>query len=140
LSLNRLSSRQGAEMITQVTGGKALPKEIADEIVDRTDGVPLFLEELTKNILEGNLLRDQGDRYGLVAPLPPLAIPMTLQDSLVARLDRLSPVKEVAQTAAVIGRNFSQGLLAIVMRVPQPALEEALAQLIRAELIFPRTE
>jgi hypothetical protein len=96
LTLSRLSPRQRALMITRVTGGKALPKEVADQIIDRTDGVPLFVEELTKTFLESGLLADAGDRYTLAGPLPPLAIPTSLQASLLARLDRLAPAREVA--------------------------------------------
>ena len=84
-------------MITRLTGGKALPKEIADQIIDRTDGVPLFIEELTKAVVESGVLTDAGDRYTVAGPLPPLAIPTSLNASLLARLDRLAPVREVAQ-------------------------------------------
>jgi predicted ATPase len=93
LSLNRLSPRQRAEMIAGVTGGKALPEEIAVQIVDRTDGVPLFVEELTKAVVESGILTDAGDRYTAAGPVAPLAIPASLQASLLARLDRLAPVR-----------------------------------------------
>ena len=107
LPLNRLGRRQGAAMALRVTGGKALPAEILDQILERTDGVPLFLEELTRTMLELGLLTDAGDHYELTGPLPPLAIPANLHDSLMARLDRLATVKELAQIGAVIGREFS---------------------------------
>ena len=94
LTMNRLGRRQGADLVARVTGDKRLPAEIVDQIVVRTDGVPLFVEELTKTVL--GLLADAGD-HELSGPLPPLAIPTTLHDSLMARLDRLAPVKEVAQ-------------------------------------------
>ena len=110
LPLNRLGRRQGAAMALQVTGGKALPAEILDQILERTDGVPLFVEELTRTMLESGLMTDAGDRYELAGPLPPLAIPANLHDSLMARLDRLAPVKELAQIGAVIGREFSHEL------------------------------
>ena len=103
----------------------------------KTDGVPLFVEELTKTVIESDLLEDSGSHYALVGPLPALAIPSTLHDSLMARLDRLGPVKEVAQTAAVIGREFSYGLLAAVSPLAQNELRDALNQLIDAALIFP---
>ena len=90
MSLNRLSRRQRAAMITGVTGGKALPKEIADQIIDRTDGVPLFIEELTKSVVESGILTKAGDHYSVAGPTAPLAIPTTLQGSLLARLDRLA--------------------------------------------------
>ncbi len=138
LTMNRLGRRQGAAMIDRVTGGKALPAEIMDQILARTDGVPLFVEELTRTVLESGLLTDAGDHYELSGPLPPLAIPATLHDSLMARLDRLAPVKEVAQTAAVIGREFSHELLAAVSPMSEVDLSAALDQLVAAELIFRR--
>src|SRR5262249_30095453 len=85
MSLNRLSPRQRAAVITGVTGGKALPKEIADQIIDRTDGVPLFIEELTKSVVESGILTKVGDHYSVAGPTAPLAIPATLQASLLAR-------------------------------------------------------
>ena len=90
LSLSRLGRRQGAAMVDRVTAGKSLPAEVLEQILAKTDGVPLFVEELTKTVIESGLLRDQGDCYELAGPLPPLAIPATLQDSLMARLDRLA--------------------------------------------------
>ena len=106
LTMSRLGRRQGADLVARVTGDKPLPAEVVEQIVARTDGVPLFVEELTKTVLESGLLADAGDHYELSGPLPPLAIPTTLHDSLMARLDRLAPVKEVAQIGAVIGREF----------------------------------
>jgi class 3 adenylate cyclase/tetratricopeptide (TPR) repeat protein len=140
LSLGRLGRRQGGAMVERVTGGKALPAEVLEQILLRTDGVPLFVEELTKTVIESGLLRDRGDRYELDGPLPPLAIPATLHDSLLARLDRLAPVKEVAQVAAVIGREFSHALLAAVAPLGDHELEVALDQLVAAELVFRRGE
>jgi class 3 adenylate cyclase/tetratricopeptide (TPR) repeat protein len=137
-SLSRLGKRQGADMVAKVTGGKALPNEVLDQIVAKTDGIPLFVEELTKTVLEAGFLKDSGDRYELDGPLPPLAIPSTLQDSLMARLDRLSPVKEVAQIAACIGREFSHELIAAVSPLRDNELEDALQQLVNSELIFRR--
>ena len=129
LSLNRLPPRHRAEMIAHVTGGKTLPKKIADQIIDRTDGVPLFIEELTKSVVESGRMTDAGDH---------LAIPTTLQASLLARLDRLAPVREVAQIGAALGRQFSHELISAVSRMPQQELDDALARLVRAELIFRR--
>ena len=100
--------------------------------------MPLFVEELTKTVLEAGLLRDAGDRYELAGPLPPLAIPSSLHDSLMARLDRLSPVKEVAQIGAVIGREFSHELIAAVSPLPEDNLDEALDRLVASELVFRR--
>jgi class 3 adenylate cyclase len=138
LTLNRLSRRQGADMVAKVTGGKALPEEVLDQIVAKTDGVPLFVEELTKTVLEAGFLDEKPDRYVLSGPLPPLAIPATLQDSLMARLDRLSPVKEVAQIGACIGREFPYELLAAVSPLRDNELQDALSQLTNSELIFRR--
>jgi predicted ATPase len=123
-----------------MTAGKALPPELVERVVAKTDGVPLFLEELTKSLLESDLLADRGDHYELVRPLTELAIPDTLHDSLTARLDRLGPVKEVAQIAAVIGREFSYELLAAIADLPDDQLRSALQRLIAAELIFGRGE
>ena len=138
LGLNRLAPRQRAEMIAGVTGGKALPEEIAEQIIDRTDGVPLFVEELTKAVVESGILTDAGDRYTAAGPVTPLAIPASLQASLLARLDRLAPVREVAQIGAALGRQFSHELIGAVAPMPQPQLDDALAQLVSAELIYRR--
>jgi predicted ATPase len=100
--------------------------------------VPLFVEELTKMVLESGLLIDAGDRYDLAGPLPALAIPATLQDSLMARLDRLAPVKEVAQIGAAIGREFSHELLAAVTPLGDNHLQDALGELVNSELVFRR--
>ena len=114
-------------LIERIAGGRALPGPVLDQIVAKADGVPLFLEELTKAVLESGLLEDEADR----SHRPPLAIPATLQDSLMARLDRLAPVKEVAQIAAAIGREFPHELLAAVARSTTPTLDHALARLAR---------
>jgi predicted ATPase len=138
LTLNRLPRRQGAEMIAFVTGGKALPKEIADQIVDRTDGVPLFIEELTKTVVESGIVAEAGGHYAVAGPMAPLAIPTSLHASLLARLDRLAPTREVAQIGAALGRSFSHELLRAVAEMPQQRIDDALAQLVTAELIFRR--
>jgi predicted ATPase/class 3 adenylate cyclase len=138
LNLNRLSKRQRAEMMSHVGGGKALPKEIADQIVDRTDGVPLFIEELTKAVVESGVLTETDEGYTVAGPVGPLAIPTTLHGSLLARLDRLAPTREVAQIGAALGRAFSHELISSVATMPKPQLDDALAQLIDAELIFRR--
>jgi class 3 adenylate cyclase len=114
LALSRLGRREGAALVERVVKDKPLPAEVAAQIVAKTDGVPLFVEELTKTVLESGLLKDAGDRYELAGPLPPLALPSTLHDSLLARLDRLAPIKEVAQIGAALGREFSHALLAAV--------------------------
>ena len=138
LTLSRLSRRQGAAMVARLSGGKALPPAVLDQIVAKTDGVPLFVEELTRTVLETNLLRDEGDHYALARPLPPMAIPTTLQESLLARLDRLAPAREVAQVAAAIGREFSHELLAITAALPESDLQTALDDLVGSGLVFRR--
>jgi class 3 adenylate cyclase/predicted ATPase len=136
LNLNRLPPRYGAEMIAHVTGGRALPKEISEQIIDRTDGVPLFIEELTKTVVESGLLEEAGDGYAVTGSLAPLAIPTTLHGSLLARLDRLAPTREVAQIGAALGRHFSHELIGAVADMPEAQLAEALSQLVHAQLIF----
>jgi class 3 adenylate cyclase/predicted ATPase len=138
LTLSRLGRREGAALVGRVARGKALPAEVLGQIVGKTDGVPLFVEELTKAVLESGLLEDAGDRYELAGPLLPLAIPSTLHDSLLARLDRLAPVREVAQLGACIGRAFGHELLAAVAPLGDNELRDALAQLCAAELLFCR--
>ena len=138
LSLSRLGRDQGAAIIDRVAGGKTLPAEVRNQILAKTEGVPLFVEELTKTVLESGLLIDAGDHYVLSGPLPSLAIPSTLQDSLMARLDRLAPVKEVAQIGACIGRVFHHRLLAAVTGYDDARLEGILQQLEKSELVFRR--
>jgi class 3 adenylate cyclase len=123
LNLNRLSPRQRVEMITHVTAGRALPKEIAEQIVDRTDGVPLFIEELTKSVIESGVVTETGDHYAAIDPVAPLAIPTSLHASLLARLDRLAPTREVAQIGAALGRQFSHELISAIAMMPQPQLD-----------------
>ena len=138
LALTRLVRSQVEEMVLRVTGGKPLPAEVVQQIVVKTDGIPLFVEELVKTILESGLVREEAERYVLSGPLPPLAIPATLQDALMARLDRLAPVKDVAQLGAVLGREFSYALLRAVSPLDEAMLQQALAQLVEAELLYQR--
>jgi class 3 adenylate cyclase/predicted ATPase len=138
LTLDRLAPRQRAQMIGYVTGGKSLPKEIADQIVDRTDGVPLFIEELTKTVIESGVVTEAGDRYAVAGPVAPLAIPTSLHASLLARLDRLAPTREIAQIGAALGRSFSHELISAVAQLLPQKLGEALARLVSAELIVRR--
>jgi predicted ATPase len=136
LQLGRLDRSQSEAMVMRVTGGRKLPAEVLAQIVAKTDGVPLFVEELTKNVLESGLLVDDGEDYRLDGPLPPFAIPSTLQDSLMARLDRLAKVKEIAQIAAAIGREFSYALLHAVVDHDEVTLQTGLLKLEDAELLF----
>jgi class 3 adenylate cyclase len=135
LALNRLGEREAGALVDGVTGRKSLPTEVLSRILDHADGIPLFIEELTKTVLEGTLLREEASGYTLAGPLPPLAIPSTLNASLMARLDRLAPVKEVAQIGAAIGREFSYELIAAVVRRSDDQLSNALDQLTAAGLI-----
>ena len=138
LTLNRLPRRQAAEVVAYATGGKVLPKEIAEQIIERTDGVPLFIEELTKTVVESGIVTEAGDHYALAAPMGPPAIPTSLQASLLSRLDRLASTPEVAQIGAALGRSFSYELISAVAGMPQQKLDGALEQLASAELIFRR--
>jgi predicted ATPase len=138
VTINRLPPRERAQMISGVIGGKSLPKEIADQIIDRTDGIPLFVEELTKAVIESGVVAEVGDHYEVAGPITPLAIPTSLHASLLARLDRLAPVRELAQIAAALGRSFSYELISATAEVSREKLETALDQLVTAELIFRR--
>jgi len=136
VTLPRLPRRQAAEMINQVTHGKVLPAEVVEQIVAKTDGVPLFVEELTKMVLEAGLLQEREDHYALTSPLPPLAIPTTLHDSLMARLDRLAAVKALAQLGATLGREFSYELLRAVAPWDEGTMQRGLHQLVEAEFLY----
>jgi class 3 adenylate cyclase/predicted ATPase len=136
VTVHRLPRRQAAEVIRQVAHGKTLPAEVMEQIVAKTDGVPLFVEELTKMVLESGLLQEQAEGYALTGPLPPLAIPTTLHDSLMARLDRLTTVKTLAQLGATLGREFSYGLLQAVSPWDEGTLQRGLHQLVEAEFLY----
>jgi predicted ATPase len=136
VTLARLPRRQATEMTGQVARGKALPVEVVEQVVAKTDGVPLFVEELTKMVLESGLLQEQENRYALTGPLPPLAIPTTLHDSLMARLDRLATVKGLAQLGATLGREFSYALLQAISPWDEGTLRRGLQQLVEAEFLY----
>ena len=140
LTLGRLERNDVESMVARVTGGRGLPAEVMKQIVAKTDGNPLFVEELTKAVLEAGILVEDAEGYRLDGPLQPLAIPATLQDSLMSRLDRLAPVREIGQIGAAIGRDFSYSLLRAVAGRDETALTHALAQLEQAELVFRRGE
>ncbi len=129
LALSRIGRRHVAELVGQIASGLLLPPEVLEQILSKTDGVPLFVEELTKAVIESGLLRRHW------APSPPLAIPATLNDSLLARLDRLGPAKRAAQVGSVIGRAFSHGALSALADLPGAALDHMLRQLVAAELV-----
>ena len=138
LPLGRLGQPQVSALVGRMTAGKALPEEVIEQIVTKTDGVPLFVEELTKMVLESGILRAVNAHYELTQPLATLTIPSTLHDSLMARLDQLGTGKEVAQLGATIGREFSYELLQAVSSLDAPLLQQGLHQLVAAELVFQR--
>ena len=140
LSLGHLSHRQAAALVEKVTRGRKLPPEVLEHIVTRTDGVPLYAEELTKTLLDSGALELVGDAFRLTRPLPSLSIPESLHDSLMARLDRLSDAKDIAHLASTLGRVFHHDLLAAVALLDEAALGHALEQLVEAELIYRRGE
>jgi predicted ATPase len=138
ITLTGLTQLQSAELARNVAKGKALPDEVLEQLVMRADGVPLFLEELTKSVLESRLLLEKADRYALLEPLHALAIPSTLKALLIARLDRREGVRELAQVGACIGRVFSYELLGAVSAKTARELDEGLEQLTATELVFRR--
>jgi class 3 adenylate cyclase/tetratricopeptide (TPR) repeat protein len=138
LNLSKLTRAQSAAMVSTLAGGKALPETLLEQILTRTDGVPLFVEELTKAILESSELREAGDHYEYSSSARAVTIPATLRDSLMARLDRFMPVKEIAQIGAAIGREFSYELIAAVAPMSQPHLDDALVKLTESGLAFRR--
>jgi predicted ATPase/class 3 adenylate cyclase len=137
ISLSRLSHEQVVMMVNSLVGKKSLPTEMVNQIVLRTDGVPLFVEELTKTVLESGFLRENAEGYELTGVLPSVSIPATLQDSLMARLDRLGAVKELAQLAAVVGREFPYELLQVLV-ADESSLLRGLQQLTDTELVYQR--
>ena len=138
LYLSKLTRAQSAAMVSTLAGGKALPETLLEQILIRTDGVPLFVEELTKSILETDELKEVGDHYYYGGSARPITIPATLRDALMARLDRFMPVKEIAQIGAAIGREFSYELIEAVAPMPKAMLDGALAQLGASGLAFRR--
>ncbi len=138
LNLSKLTRAQGIAMVARLSGSKPLPPDLLERIVTKADGVPLYAEELTKSILESGELKDAGDHYDYVGSAPSITIPATLRDSLMARLDRLMPVKKIAQIGAAIGREFSYELIAAVAPHSNAELDKALKQLTESGLAFRR--
>lgn len=136
LSLARLARREEAAMVAHVAGGKSLPEEILAKVLAKTDGIPLFVEELTKSIVESGMLKDTGTSYALVQPSAPLLIPATLRNSMTARIDRFPEGREVAQVAAVIDHDISFDLLAAVSQVSDSLLRSTLSLLEDAEVLY----
>jgi class 3 adenylate cyclase/predicted ATPase len=140
LALNRLGRHDRAVLVEQIAGSKALPHDVVAQIAGRTDGVPLFVEELTKSVLESGVLREEADRYVLDGALPAFAVPASLNALLLARLDRPASVRHVAQIGAAIGRQFPYALLRAVSRLPENTLHAALDRLVASGLVFRRGE
>jgi predicted ATPase len=138
MGVGRLGRYQGAELVANVTDGRVLPAAVLEQIVSHTDGVPLFVEELTKSVIESGLLRAVGNQYTLDHPLPAMAIPTSLRDSLLARLDRLAPVKDIVQVGACIGREFSHALLERIGVLSHDQLELGLRRLTEAGIVYRR--
>ena len=138
LNLSKLTRAQSAAMVSALASGKALPASLLEQILTRTDGVPLFVEELTKSILKSGELKEAGDHYDYAGSARAVTIPATLRDSLMARLDRFMPVKEIAQIGAAIGREFSYELIAAVAPTPRAQLDDALVRLSASGLAFRR--
>jgi predicted ATPase len=138
ITLNRLERPQVEALIAHLAGGEALPAEVVAHIVAKTDGVPLYVEELTKMLLASDLLRADAEHYVLTGPLSTMAIPETLQDSLMARLDQLSTAKEVAQLGAVLGREFPYDMLTAISSQDEATVQDGLARLVAAELLYQR--
>jgi class 3 adenylate cyclase/predicted ATPase len=136
MTLGRLAAEDTSAMVAHVAGGKRLPPEVVSQLIARTEGVPLFVEEVTKAVLEVGVLVEYEDRYELAGPLPPDLIPSTVEDSLNARLDRLGAAKPIAQVAATIGREFRFDVLSAVAAVDEPTLRAGLDRLVSAELVY----
>jgi class 3 adenylate cyclase/predicted ATPase/ABC-type transport system involved in cytochrome c biogenesis ATPase subunit len=134
--LNRLSRHQVADMIGRMIGGKPLPSEVVQQLLAKTDGVPLFVEELTKMVLESGLLKESRGRYELTGPLLALAIPTTLHDSLMARVDRLGTARGLVQLGAVLGRRFAFEILQAVARLEEEIVQRELSKAVEAELLY----
>jgi TOMM system kinase/cyclase fusion protein len=138
ITVNRLSHTQVEQIVNRMTDGKTFPQEVLQQIIAKTDGVPLFVEEMTKALLESGHLKETDGHYALTGSFSTFAIPATLQDSLMARLDRLVTAKAVAQYAAVIGRQFAYDLLWIVSQLDATTLQRELGRLVEAEIVFQR--
>lgn len=138
ITLSRLEPPEVEAIVAQQAGGKAVPEEVVKHVVDKADGVPLYVEELTKTILESEFLCEEDDRFTLVGSLSDVSIPATLQETLMARLDRLPRVRELAQLGAVLGREFAYEMLQALVEIEEPSLKDGLGQLVDAELLYQR--
>ena len=138
ITLNRLERQHSEALVARLAGAKPLPAEVVEHVASKTDGVPLYVEELTKTILASDIPRATGERFELTGPLSSLAIPVTLQESLMARLDRLPQVREIAQLGAVLGREFAYEMISGLATVGETTLQEGLGRLVEAQLLYQR--
>ncbi len=138
ITLNRLERTHIEALVRRLAGGKQLPHEVETHIVTKTDGVPLYVEELTKMLLESDLLQEESEQYILTGPLSSASIPATLQDSLMARLDQIPEVREVAQLGSVLGREFDYEMLRALNAIDEPTLQSGLSELVAHELLYQR--
>jgi len=138
MTLNHLSHAQVEQIVTGMTDGRTFPPDVLQQILEKTDGVPLFVEEIIKAILESGQVKVIDNHYELIGAFSPFAIPATLHDSLMSRLDRLVTAKAVAQYAAVIGRQFAYELLQAVSQVDGLTLQRELGRLVEAEIVYQR--
>src|SRR5205085_6613722 len=138
ITLNRLERPEVETMVSHLAGGRSLPSEVVEHIVAKADGVPLYVEELTKAILGSGVLEARGDAYLLTSALAQLQIPATLQDSLMARLDRAPQLREVAQLGSVLGREFAYDMISALAGLEEEALQSGLGQLVVDELLYQR--
>jgi predicted ATPase len=138
ITLSRLERAEVEAIVTNLAGGKVVPEEVVEHIVAKADGVPLYVEELTKTLLDSEVLREETERYALTGALTEVHVPETLQDSLMARLDRVPTLREVAQLGAVIGREFAYEMLRHLVSQDERALQDCLSQLVELELLYQR--
>jgi predicted ATPase len=138
LPLNRLERPQIEALASRFAGGKRLPPQVVEHILQKTDGVPLFVEEMTKAVLGSGVLRADGDCYALSGPLSEISIPASLHETLIARLDRLPTLRDTAQLGAVLGREFAYEMLRAIATIDEPRLRDGLGRLVEAELLYQR--
>jgi tetratricopeptide (TPR) repeat protein len=138
ITLNRLERQHTEALIHRLAGDKPLPEDVADHIVTKADGVPLYVEALTKTIMASDILTDGETGYELIGPLSSLSIPETLQESLMARLDRLPQVREIAQVGSVLGREFAYEMISGLSSISDKVLQDGLGKLVDAELLYQR--
>jgi len=138
ISINRLTRNQSGQLLKRISKGKTLPLEVFEQIIDKTDGIPFFIEELTRTVLDSEQFIEYDDHYRLRMPMSQFSIPSTLQDSLMAKLDRLGPDKELAQICAIVGREFQHDLLKAVIETSESQFEKSLSALVLSEMLYQR--